>query len=75
MLQQLEVPATFLNEKTEIEVDQLHIGAITYDPLHLESWRECVDTFLDAILTTRFVFSSSQLILFMIILLKLLEFA
>ena len=75
MLQQLEVPTTILNEKTEIEVNPLHIGAINYDPLHPESWRECIDTFLDAILTTRFVFSSSQLILFMIILLKLLEFA
>ena len=45
MLQQLEVPTTILNEKTEIEVNQLHIGAITYDPLHPESWRECIDTF------------------------------
>ena len=41
--------ATIENEgshfETEIEVDQLCIGSLTYDPLHPESWRECIHTF------------------------------
>ena len=74
MLQQLEVPTTILNEKTEIEVNQLRIGAITYDPLHPGSWRECIDTYFDAILTIRLFFSSGRHIRFLIILHKLLDY-
>ena len=74
MLQQLEMQTTILDAKTEIEVNQLRIGAITFDPLHPESWRECIDTYLDAILTIRFVFSSDRLIRFMINLPKMLDY-
>ena len=62
MLQQLEKQTTILDAKTEIEVNQLPIGAMTCDPLHPESWRECIDTYLDANITIRFVFSSGQLL-------------
>ena len=56
MLQQLEMKTTIWDEKTEIRVNQLRIGAITCDPVHPEWWRECVDTFLDAIRTIRCFF-------------------
>ena len=49
ILQKLEMKTTILDGKTEIEVNQLRIGAMPSDTLHPESWRECVDTFLDAI--------------------------
>ena len=62
MLQQLEKQTTILDAKTEIEVNQLPIGAMTYDPLHPESWRDFIDNYLDANITIRFVFSSGQLL-------------
>ena len=45
-----------LNKKTELEVNKLRNGALNYDPLHPEMWRECVNTSLDAIRTMRLVF-------------------
>ena len=56
ILQQLEMETSILNDNTEIEVNQIRIGAIIYDPLHPESWQECVDNFLDVIRTMRIVF-------------------
>ena len=73
MLQKLGIKTIFLDGKTDIEVNQLRIGAMTCDPLHPESWRECVDIFLDAIRTILF-FSSGRHIRFLIILPKLLDY-